>query len=169
MATRRERNAIKKKNEQLRRSLWKDVDDDQLWLRGDNKGYVTIPASMTLIQRIMDEMCVGKPVSATYFALWCNAWDSPMVEIRDERPVAFESGFTGQRAIATWRQRMKKLVELGFIKTVSGQYGDFNYVLIMNPHQVIMGLVDSKKIQPHGYYAALIERANLRGFAKEFE
>ena len=51
--------------------------------------------------------------------------------------MAFEAGFTGQRAEITWRDRMKKLKELGFIDTMGGSSGPYHFVLIFNPYTVI--------------------------------
>jgi hypothetical protein len=47
------------------------------------------------------------------------------------------SGYTGATSERTWKERMKKLEELGFIKIASGKYGDISSVLIYNPHKVL--------------------------------
>jgi hypothetical protein len=38
--------------------------------------------------------------------LWCRAFDDYVVEVRDEYEAAFSSGYEGQRAIRTWRERL---------------------------------------------------------------
>ncbi len=42
-----------------------------------------------------------------YLALWCRVFDEGFVEIRDKEAFAYESGFSGQRAVTTWSGRMK--------------------------------------------------------------
>src|ERR1700690_3797464 len=98
----------------MREELWPKLDDNDLWLRKIQTGYTTIPRPMPMILRIMDDLSNGKPVSAIYFALWCRVWDECLVTITNPREMAFEVGFTGQRAESVWASRMKILVELGF-------------------------------------------------------
>lgn len=66
---------------------------------------------------------------------------------------AAEAGFSGERAVDTWRRRMKRLRELGFIRTKKGVSGDFHYILLMNPNVVIelMNLQGSHPIQQDLY------------------
>ena len=67
-----------------------------------------------------------------------------------------ESGFSGTRGETTWRGRMKRLEELGFIMSKPGLIGDFQFVLLMNPFHAIEKLYvgQSKDI----YYNALLSR-----------
>ena len=103
--------------------------------------------------QIMDSLSKGKPLSATYLTLWCWVREASVVDIKSPTEFAFESGFTGQRADSTWKQRMRLLAELGFIKIEEGRYGPFSHVLIMNPHLAVKGLHDKGKIQPVRFYA----------------
>jgi hypothetical protein len=47
------------------------------------------------------------------------------------------AGYTGSTSERTWKERMKKLEELGLIKIASGKHGDISCVLILNPHKVL--------------------------------
>ena len=133
--------SISERRKQLRTTLWPDVNDDQLWLRTKRVGFTTIPRTMSLVGRIIDQHSgKGFPLSSTYFALWCWVFDEAFVEIRNPRELAFESGFSGPRGETTWRNRMRKLEEMGFISTKSGLAGDFQYILIFNPLKVIESL-----------------------------
>jgi hypothetical protein len=131
-----------------------------LWHRSAHKGFATIPKTMPLILRIMDDLSNGKPLSSTYLALWCDTWDNSMVNLSKPQEMAHAAGFTGQRAIYTWRTRMMLLNSLSFIDIKPGKSGDISHVLIFNPHQIIRyhqqnrtpGLVE-------GTYNALLERA----------
>lgn len=84
-----------------------------------------------------------------------------------ENPLVFaaETGFSGERALTTWKQRMKILQELGFIDAKEGSSGAFHYVLILNPHIVIQKL--KSNIQ-ESRFRQIYSRALEIG-AKDFE
>ena len=142
----------------LRQKLWPDISDDILWHRKRKTGYTTIPRSMAHILQIMNSLSSGKPLGQTYLTLWCHTFDEYMVTIANPRLMAFEAGFTGQRAEATWNGRMKKLVELGFIDAKPGASGSFNYVLILNPYTAIKDLKSRGVTIPANIYNSLLQR-----------
>lgn len=143
----------------LRRQLWPELDLDTLWDRTERVGYTTIPRTMPHILRIMDILSPkGKPVSQTYLSLWCRVFDESMITIQNPSELAFESGFSGQRALTTWNARMTQLVGMGFIDAKGGASGRFQYVLIYNPYIVIKRLNQTDKI-PEIEYTALFARA----------
>jgi hypothetical protein len=133
------------RRKRLRDTLFPGVGEDRLWLRTQNTGFTTIPRTMPLIGQIMDQLSgKGFPVFMTYLTLWCWVFDEALVEIRSPREMAHEAGFTGPRAEGTWRSRMRKLQELGFIKAKPGLLGEFQYVLLLNPLQRIKELYADK-------------------------
>lgn len=136
---------------QLREKLWPNLDEKKLWSRKQKKGFTTIPRTMPIILKIMDVLSKGKPVSATYLALWCHVFDENMVVIPNPNDMAYEVGFGGKRAESTWLSRMKILHKLGFIDCKEGPSGDFHYVLIWNPYAVIAELHASGKIDQLQY------------------
>ncbi len=146
------------KREEIRKALWPDISESDLWLRKKDVGFTTIPRTLPLISRIMDQLSgKGRPVSSTYLTLWCWVFDEGFVEIKDPTMLAFESGFSGNRAHHTWKTRMKSLESLGFIKSKPGFSNDFQYIVIMNPIKVIKKLYEHK---PHDHtYNALVSRA----------
>lgn len=159
MITTRETNAIAQKQLDQRNALWPGIEP-YLWNRKANKGFATIPKTMPLILKIMDEMSNGKPVSSTYLGLWCATWDNSFVNISKANEMAHATGFTGQRAEYTWGARMKILKDLFFIDIKPGKSGPISHVIIFNPHKVIQhhrqkktpGLVEAS-------YNMLIDRA----------
>lgn len=168
MTSKKRLSKIAKKNLELRKSLWPDVSDEDLWDRNTKDGFTTIPRTMPLIQLIMNSLSSGKPVGQTYFALWCYNWDLSFIAIANPKMMAFETGFSGQRAETTWTGRMRILEELGFIESRAGAAGEFHYVLIYNPYLVVKKLVDSKKIKRDSTeYTALIQRAIDIGAAQD--
>lgn len=143
----------------LRATFWPEIDEKRLWLRGESVGFTTIPRTMNLIGRIMDQLSgKGFPLFGTYFTLWCRVYDEAFVEIRNDREMAFESGFSGPRGEVTWRARMRKLQELGFIDVRPGLASELQYVLIYNPIHVIAEAYSVNSKVPDTAYIALMTR-----------
>lgn len=114
----------------------------------------------------MDALSLQKPLSGTYMALWCYAFDEMTVTVQKPRQMALESGFTGQRAENTWRERMKKLEEIGFIRSSGGVTGNFHYILLLNPYRVVKSLNEDEKYDvPAILYNTLIDRVDEIGEA----
>ena len=134
----------KKKQEEKRLRLLANIWGEELtstpvWNRHDNDGFTTIPRILPHIGRLLDRLAgKGTPVAPTYFALWCRVWDEGCLEIRDKEDLAYEAGFSGQRAIYSLSQRIRKLQELGFIKTKKKGNNDFQYIMIVNPLHVLI-------------------------------
>ena len=123
---------------EIRKSVWPELNDANLWLREKSDGWLTIPRAMPLLLRIMDMLAPkGKPVSQTYLDLWCRTFDDAFVIVTNPREMAYYAGFSGERAEGTWATRMRILKELGFIDFREGASGPMNYVLIYNPYHII--------------------------------
>lgn len=156
------RSKMQNRAENRRQELW---PDESVWKK-EYAGFATIPKTMPHIMKIIDSQCDGKPAGRTYFALWCRTWDAPVLSIEDPRIMAYESGFDSARAESTWKNRMKRLEELGFIKSKEGVKGEYQYVLLLNPHQVIRENKSEMSILPK-FLLALKERMEEIG-AKDF-
>ena len=127
--------------EKLQKEFWSDIKDEDLWDSSSKVGYVPIPRTMSLIMNIIDDLSKNQPAGRAYFVLWCyRRPESSLVTIENPLVFAAETGFSGERALTTWKQRMKILQELGFIDVKEGSSGAFHYVLILNPHVVIQKL-----------------------------
>lgn len=150
-----------KKIRELRAHKFPDVDfKKQLWHRKRNDGFTTIPRTMPLIVNIIDDLSKGAPAGMTYFELWGRSFDEMFVSLSKSKELAFNAGFTGQRAERTWAEKIRKLDELGFIKIKDGQAGPLSFALILNPYLVIKKMHETK--QPGlaaDKYSALKERA----------
>ena len=89
----------------------------------------------------------GKPVSSVYLDLWCRANDQAVVKIHGNTDqMAHSSGFSGQRAVTSWRSRLDSLLKLGFIKTAAGPGGANSNALLLNPHIVLQKYREEGKI-----------------------
>jgi hypothetical protein len=142
------------------------VTEDLLWHRKRHHGFTTIPRTMPEIMNIIDVKSKNKPAGRTYFGLWVRTYDEGIVIIENPMSLAAEAGFTGERAVTTWRDRMAMLQKLGFIDARPGSSGDFHYVLIYNPHKVAWKL---RGQVPERYFMQLVDRAAEVGAADMVE
>ena len=86
-----------------------------------------------------------------------------------ENPTTFaaETGFTGERATDTWRKRMRRLRELGFIRTKPGPSGEFHFILLLNPNIAVELMRREGQVQD-GLYGRFIERVADVGAAGDW-
>lgn len=153
---------ITKKMLELRNQVWPDVTDEMLWHRLRDDGFITIPRTMPHIMRIIDDLSPkGQPASSTYLALWARLYDESVVTIASEVELAFESGFSGQRAATTWAGRVSILESLGFIQISEGPKGPRQYVLVLNPYIVIRRLHENGKIEKPLFTAFFVRAQDI--------
>lgn len=134
-----------------------------LWDRTERDGFATVPRAMPLIMNIMDDLAgKGFPVGQTYIELWCRLYDELFLTLNRPEEMAFYAGFTGQRAVRTWKDRVKRLAELGFIDLKSGPLGDMSYAVFFNPYHIIKRAYLNKLVA-EDKYRALVIRANEIG------
>lgn len=121
----------------LRKKLWPDIGEDRLWIRNKHDGFTTIPRTMPIILYLMNGLSKAKPISSTYLELWCRTFDQCFVTLSKHQEHAHHAGFTGQRGVSVWKERIRILANLGFIDLKPGPSGDISYALIFNPYDVI--------------------------------
>lgn len=124
-----------------------DYPDELLWHRTLNDGYSTIPRTLPLAMQVIDSQSKGQPAGHTLLCLWIRAPDYPFLTIEAPATFAAETGFDGERAVDTWRRRMRTLRDLGFIEAKRGPTGDFHYVLLLNPNVGIEKLRRANKVR----------------------
>lgn len=158
MAARSKR--IGAKTTALRQKLWPDLSVDELWYRKKFDGFTSIPRTMPIIMNIIDDLTKTKPASKTYLTLWGKAYDEMYVGLKDAEDLAYQSGFTGQRAVRTWKERMLSLADLGFIRVASGGRGNLSHAVILNPHFAVRRLYKAGTAGlTESAYNTLLERA----------
>lgn len=140
----------------LRAAHFPEVTDEQLWHRKRNHGFTTLPRTLPIIMNIIDAQSKNKPAGRTYLGLWMRTFDEAFIIIENPMSFAAEAGFTGERAITSWKDRMTKLKDLGFIDARPGSSGDFHYVLLFNPHKVVRALRNDISQR---YFMQIIDRA----------
>ncbi|WP_425406814.1 hypothetical protein [Hwanghaeella sp.] len=143
-----------------RAKLWPEITDKMLWNRKKRDGFVTVPRTLPLMMSIMDDLSdKGFPVGQTYFELWSRLLDEFFLTLNRPEEMAFHAGFSGQRALRTWKDRVRRLNDLGFIEVKSGPLGDLSYVIVFNPYHVIKRAYLEGKVQEEKWQALVI-RAN---------
>lgn len=133
------------------------IPEEWLWHRRTNDGYSTIPRTLPIAMQVINDQTKGQPAGHTLFCLWARSPDHPLVTIENPATFAGEAGFSGPRAVDTWRRKMKELHKLGFILPKPGTSGDFHYVLLLNPNAAIEYLNAIGKVQI-GLYSRFMER-----------
>jgi hypothetical protein len=158
MTSKTRKTKIAQKKEKIRAQMWPKLDKSNLWDRKTSDGWLSVPRAMPLVLRIVDILAPkGKPVSSTYFELWCRTFDDSFVIVSNPREMAFFSGFTGERAESTWRTRMNILDKLGFIDAQGSSLSPIHYVLLYNPFLVIKKHHEEKNLNDD-YYNTLLHR-----------
>ena len=153
----------RKRKVELREKLWPGVSEKHLWDRHNRDGYATVPRGMPLLIAIMNDLAEkGQPVGAVYLELWCRLNDEGYLNLNQPQDMAFAAGFTGQRALYTWRDRLAKLQELGFIDFKEGSGGKFSYALFWNPYHVVRKHHEAGRVS-EAKWRALVFRASEIG------
>jgi hypothetical protein len=145
-----------------------EIDGAWIWHRKTNDGYTTIPRTLPLAMQLIDTAYKGKPAGHVLFCLWARSPDHALVTIENPATYASEAGFSGERAVDTWRGRMKQLRELGFIHAKKGASGEFHYVLLINPNAKIEEMHAQEKIKDD-FYARFLDRINDIGAKSDIE
>ena len=158
----------RQKRSDLRSKVFPDIDDEKIWDvkdRKKTKGYTSTPRTMPLMMIIMDLLAgKGKPVSSCYLELWSRADEEGFITLSKYRDVAFASGYTGERGVSTWKERVRRLESLGFIQTAEGTSGDLHFVQLWNPYLIIQKhSEDGTENFSKQHYNALLERVSEIG------
>lgn len=146
------------RRETQRNELFPHVADYQLWQSG-LYGWCLMPRTMPLILHAIRGLSKGASAAETYLALWSNCMSESLVEMSAKANLIASAGYEGKTKERTWKQRMLKLEELGFIKIASGKHGDISCVLILNPHLVLKRLHEEQNpYLDETIYNAIVEQ-----------
>ena len=156
-----DKSAPGQKRERLRGRLWPG-SEAWIWERSENKGFVTIPRLLPLILHLIKRLAGKGDPTSVYMELWARVYDEGVVSIVDEEQCAYGSGYTGTRAVRTWREHMYKLAEMGFILIEREGNRPIGQVLILNPLAVCARLQEEGQV-PDGWWAAFVRRASEIG------
>jgi hypothetical protein len=113
------------------------------------KGWFRAPRTLPLILTLLSSKKVtGSKFDPTsvYLELLARHRDTGIVEMAMEGEHSYAAGYIGPRAVRTWQERMKILLDLGFIKSSKSGNQQYKYVLIVHPTIVVKRLHDQGKI-----------------------
>lgn len=88
---------------------------------------------LPLIVVLIRDLSNKSDPSSVYWDLWARVFDEGFLAIRNPAELAYSSGYSGQRAVRTWTERMRQLKELGFIDFKPRTGSEIGYVLMLNP------------------------------------
>ena len=146
MATTLKGKAVRSKDIELRDTYFEDAGD-RIWDRTKHHGFATVPKTMPLLMRALDELSKGKPLGQTYFALFCATWDNGFVRLGRSTDLPYASGFTGPRGVRGWQERMKLLEGFGFVEIRASGDQKFGLAFLPNPNIVLLNLGEKNKAQ----------------------
>ena len=133
-----------------------------IWTINDKAvvGFATVSRLMPWICTLIRELSGGRAgdPSSVYLELWCKDWGQGIISIQDEQECAFAAGYSGNRAVRTWKERMFKLVETGFILARQEGNREYGQVLLLNPLAVCAELHDKGSV-PDEWWTSFVRRA----------
>ncbi len=163
MAGRTQKEILKKQVE-IRSKLWPELDPRLLW-NMDSDGWSAVPRLMPLMMSIMDDLSgKGFPVSRTYLEMWVRLREERFLTLNRPEEMAFHAGFEGQRALRTWKDRVQRLANLGFIGLKPGPLGDLSYAVFFNPYHVVKRAYLDGNIQERKWQALVVRANEVRSF-----
>lgn len=154
MATTLKGKGVRSKDIELRDTYFEDAGE-RIWDRTKHHGFATVPKTMPLLMRALDELSKGKPLGQTYFALFCATWDNGFVRLGRSTDLPYASGFTGPRGVRGWQERMKLLESFGFVEIQASGDQKFGLAFLPNPNIVLLKLWERKKAQGRGPFEPL--------------
>lgn len=124
------------------------------------KGFFQPPRTLPYLLALLSHKKISgntDPVS-TYVELLARHMDSGIVEVQSEADHAFAAGHTGERALRTWRERIRQLEEIGFIKTKAAGNSAYRYIFLVDPATAVAKL-EAKGLVPEEWKSAYYARA----------
>jgi hypothetical protein len=144
-----------------------EVAASLLWRRKSNDGFTTVPRTLPIAMQAIDDTSKGAPAGHSLFCLWARAPDNPLIMVEAPATFAAETGFKGERAVDTWRKRMKTLRDREFIRTKPGPAGEFHFILLLNPNIGVERMRERKLVQD-GLYGRFRDRVAEIGAAGDW-
>jgi hypothetical protein len=135
------------RREKVRQEFW--PAEEAVWAEDLKKeaGWFAAPRTLPLILELLKSKAISGKHDPTrvYLELLARQIDSGVVEMVHEAEHAYHAGYTSPRNKRTWRDGIRLLERVGFIKTheVNGHY---KYVLIVHPTVVIARLREQGRI-----------------------
>jgi hypothetical protein len=140
------------KREQYKQEFW---PDEIAWTADSvQPGWFRAPRTLPLILSLLsNKKTTGSTLDPgrVYLDLLGRHRDSGVVEMADEGDHSYAAGYEGNRGVRTWKERMKLLENLGFIKSKKGGNQRYKFVLLVHPTIVVHNLHANGVVDEHWY------------------
>jgi hypothetical protein len=112
------------------------------------KGFIKATRALPLILGLLGskEISGDKDPSRVYLELLGRCMDSGIVELGSEAEHAYAAGYTTDRGVRTWRERMEVLENAGFIKTKGLPAQRRKWVLLVDVDLAVERLQKTRKV-----------------------
>jgi hypothetical protein len=160
----------REKRLKLRDGVFPEAVDEHWFPLGNDAiaGYHQIPRLLPYVLAVMQESEGPEDPSRTYLTLLLRDVDTGLVENSDEELLGYESGYWTTRKKRTWQERLRRLEELGFVRTAPMGTRTRFYLFIRDPHLVLVERYLDGKIS-EGLWNAIVRRALEIGLAPSLE
>jgi len=144
-----------KKLEGLREVLWPG-SEGRVWSAAKETGYCCVPRVLPLLQLLMKDKTVMGGAQAgdcgpVYLELMTHSRGQGIVEIISEGEHAYLAGYSGSRALRTWRERIASLEKAGFLEIRPRPNQAIGFILLVHPHLAVTSLKEKGKL-PEGWW-----------------
>ena len=109
------------------------------------------------------ELCTDGNPAMAYLDLWSRNWDENIISPVDYEEFAYGSGYIGTRGVRSWKERIHRLVDLGFIKITPRGNREIGHILIVNPLLVCAELKAAGKSFPDNWWPTFFQRVQEIG------
>jgi hypothetical protein len=144
---------------------------DQHWVEANDVvfttatgGWAQMPRTVPLMSALIDELGGRNKAGRLYITLWAYEMGDGFVEVPDPAQLALESGYITNRAERTFNERIAILRELGFVRTARLGLREHGFVLLLDPHPVVMAIREkSPERVPERWWTAFVARCGAIG------
>ena len=138
MATKHNRNDVRRRA--VREKIWPDAKQVIFDVEDRaTKGYFRAPRCVPMVASLINELS-RENAGPLYVELWAQNRGQSLVE-PESRETMYRAGYTTRgRLERTWRERIKILVENGFVRTSVKGLNEHGYVLLLDPHLAVLRL-----------------------------
>lgn len=140
------RKAAQERREKFKNAHW---PQDIAWTgERPEVGWFRAPRTLPLILQLLSSKKVSGKQDPTkvYLELLSRHRDTGIIEMASEADHSYAAGYIGRRGVRTWQERMKLLVDLGFIKSVRAGNSTHKLVLLIHPAMAVQQLFEAGKI-----------------------
>jgi len=140
------------KREQYKQEFW---PDEIAWTADTvQQGWFRAPRTLPLILTLLStKKITGSTLDPgrVYLELLARHRDSGIVEMVDAGDHSYAAGYQGARGVRTWKERMKLLENLGFIKSKKAGNQQYKFVLLVHPTIAVHDLHAKGVVDTHWY------------------